>query len=60
MNSSMIDMSGKVMSRSGRRPNLSIVRMAGMANTQLTMPKPHEARSAWISPKPASVKMVAV
>lgn len=53
-------MTGKVSRSSGRRPKRSIVRMAGMAKTALTMPKPQDARSAWISLNPASVKMVAV
>ena len=53
-------MRGKVMSNKGRRPNLSIVNIPGMANSQLIMPNPHEASSAEVLLNPLSVKIVAV
>ena len=51
-------MFGKVKSRSERRPNVSIVHIAGKAKMKLTMPKPNEAISALKSDIPASLKMV--
>ena len=49
---------GYVKSSSGRRPNLSIVKNAGSAKTQLRMPVPIEARSAEFKLYPPSRKML--
>jgi hypothetical protein len=60
VNRRRIDMSGNVISRSGRRPNRSMVKMAGMAKRKLMRPSPNDARRAEVSEKPAAVKMEAV
>lgn len=60
MKSKRIDMIGKVTKSRGRRPNLSMVSIPGMAKRALIRPKPNEARRAEISEKPAEVKMEAV
>lgn len=39
------------------RPKVSIVQIAGPANTKLTAPKPNEARSADVWLKPPWTKM---
>jgi hypothetical protein len=51
---------GKVKSRRERRPKVSMVQKAGKANSQLTRPKPKEARRAWNSLEPFSLKTVAL
>ena len=51
------DIRGKVNSRSHRRPNLSIVQIAGSAPRKLSMPKPKDAHKALTSEKPASTKI---
>ena len=54
-----IDMSGNVVRSNARRPNVSIVKMAGAAKIQLRAPKPRDAASADMVLKPDSSKMVA-
>ena len=51
-------MFGKVKSNNERRPKVSIVQMAGQANTKLTRPKPNDAMSAVLSLTPASLNTV--
>ena len=44
------DKKGYVMSKSGRRPYVSMVKNAGKANTQLRMPVPIEINRAVVRP----------
>jgi hypothetical protein len=48
------DMSGNVVRRRFRRPNVSIVYMAGIANKKLMIPKPRDAQRAETSLNPES------
>jgi len=48
---------GKVVSSKLRRPKVSIVQMAGNANTKFTAPKPNEANNVCIDEKLASAKI---
>jgi hypothetical protein len=51
-------MFGNVNKSRARRPNVSMVQMAGKAKMKLTMPKPKEARRAPTLLAPAWTKMV--
>jgi hypothetical protein len=51
---------GNVNSKSVRRPNVSIVQMAGHANTKLTRPKPQDTSNALVTLAPAFWKIVAL
>ena len=55
--SSIAAMSGKETSSRFLLPNVSIVQIAGAANTKLTAPKPKDARSAAVWLKPPMTKM---
>lgn len=57
VNSRNNDMRGKVVSKRLRRPKVSIVYTAGMANKKLMMPKPRLARRAEILVNPDSAKI---
>lgn len=49
---------GNVKSKSTRRPQRSMVKTAGKANTQFKMPVPIEANNASVVEYPDSMKMV--
>lgn len=49
---------GNVKRSSARRPNVSIVQIAGKAKRKLMSPKPKESNRAWKSLKPDFVKIV--
>lgn len=49
---------GKVKRSKLRRPNVSMVQIAGQAKTKLTRPKPKEAIKASRSEAPACLKIV--
>ncbi len=55
--SSITAMRGNDTRRRLRRPNVSMVQIAGPANTKLTAPKPKEARRAAVWLKPLCTKM---
>jgi hypothetical protein len=55
---SMSAMSGKVVKRRFRLPNVSIVQIAGRAKMVLTSPKPNDARRDCLTVYPAWEKMV--
>ena len=50
-------MSGKVVSNRLRRPKVSMVLTAGIANSQLTTPVPSDTANALTCEKPASIKI---
>jgi hypothetical protein len=52
VNSKNIDISGNVVSRSLRRPKVSMVYIAGRAKTQLVIPQPSDVMRAmrWLKP----------
>ncbi len=52
-----IDISGKVVKRRFRLPKVSMVYMAGIANSQLMSPKPSDADRADIGLNPPSRKI---
>lgn len=54
---SIIAMSGKVTRSRLRRPKVSMVYMAGIANRKLIAPPPKEVRSAALREKPAFWKI---
>lgn len=57
MNNRKRDIRGKVVSKRLRRPKVSMVYTAGMANKKLMMPKPRLARRAEILENPEFTKI---